>query len=45
LYIVWTIFVSSLSMCYVCNLLEHISIKKWLIFVSASYIPFRNKSQ
>jgi len=27
-HIVWVIFVSSLSMCCVCNLLEHISLKK-----------------
>jgi len=28
LHIVWTIFISSLSKCCVCNLLEHISLKK-----------------
>jgi hypothetical protein len=27
------------------NLLEHISLKKWLISVSASHIPFGNKSR
>jgi hypothetical protein len=43
-YIAWTIFVSNLLMCCVRNLLEHISLKKWLISVSASYIPFVNKS-
>jgi hypothetical protein len=44
LHSVLTIFVWSLSMCSTFNLLEHISLKKWLIFVSASYIPFGNKS-
>ena len=40
-----TIFVSSLSMWSTFNLLEHISLKKWLIFVSASHIPFGKKSR
>jgi len=44
LHIVSTIFVSSLSMWSTFNLLEHISLKKWLISVSASHIPFDNKS-
>jgi hypothetical protein len=44
LHIVSTIFISSLSMCCVCNLLDYISLKKWLIFVSTSHIPFGNKS-
>jgi len=45
LHSVSTIFVWSLSMWSTFNLLEHISLKKWLIFVSASHIPFGNKSQ
>jgi len=45
LHIVSTIFVSSLSMWLTFNLLEHISLKKWLISVSASHIPFDNKSR
>jgi hypothetical protein len=45
LYSVSTIFVSSLSMWSTFNLMEHISLKKWLISVSASYIPFGNKSR
>jgi len=44
LHIVSTIFVSSLLMWSTFNLLEHISLKKWLISVSASHIPFGNKS-
>ena len=44
LHIVSTIFVWRLSMCCVCDLLEHISLKKWLISMSASHIPFDNKS-
>jgi len=40
-----TIFVSSLSMWSTFNLMEHISLKKWLISVSASHIPFSNKSR
>jgi len=36
--------VSSLSMWSTFNLLEHISLKKWLFSVSASHIPFGNKS-
>ena len=44
LHIVWTIFISSLSMYCVCNLLEYISLNKLLISVSASHIPFDNKS-
>ena len=39
------IFAWSLSMWSTFNLLEHISLKKWLISVSASHIPFGNKSQ
>jgi len=39
------IFVSSLLMWSTFNLLEHISLKKWLISVSASHIPFGNKSR
>jgi hypothetical protein len=38
------ILVSSLSMWLTFNLLEHISLKKWLIFMSAFHIPFGNKS-
>jgi hypothetical protein len=45
LHIVSTIFFSSLSMWSTFNLLEHISLKKWLISVSASHIPFGNKSR
>jgi len=45
LHIISTIFVSSLSMWSICNLLEHISLKKWLIFVSVSHISFGNKSR
>jgi len=45
LHIVLTIFISSLSMWSTFNLLEHISLKKWLISVIASHIPFGNKSQ
>jgi len=45
LHIVSMIFVSSLSMWLTFNLLEHISLKKWLISVSVSYIPFGNKLQ
>jgi len=45
LHIVSTIFFSSLSMWSTFNLLEHISLKKWLIFVSVSHIPFGNKSR
>ena len=45
MYIVLTISISSLSMCCFCNLLEHIFLKKWLISVSASHIPFGNKSR
>jgi hypothetical protein len=44
LHIVSTIFVSSLSMWSTFNLLELISLKKWPISVSASHIPFNNKS-
>jgi len=44
LHSVSTIFVSSLSMWSTFNLMEHISLKKWLISVSASHIPFGNKS-
>jgi hypothetical protein len=45
LHIVWTIFISNISMCYVFNLLEHISLKKWVIFMSVSHILFDNKSR
>ena len=45
LHIVSTIFISSISMWSTFNLLEHISLKKLLISVSASHIPFGNKSQ
>jgi len=45
LHSVLMIFVSSLSMWSTFNLLEHKSLKKWLIFVSASHIPFDNKSR
>ena len=44
LHIVSMIFVSSLSMWSTFNLLEHISLKKLLISMSASHIPFCNKS-
>jgi hypothetical protein len=44
LHIISTIFVSSLSMWSTFNLLEHISLKKWLISVNASHILFGNKS-
>ena len=44
LHIIWTIFISSLYVCCVCNLLEHISLKKWSVFMSASHIFFGNKS-
>jgi len=45
LHIVSTIFVSSLSKLSTFNLLEHISLKKWLISISASHIPFGDKSR
>jgi len=45
LHIVSMIFFSSLSMWSTFNLSEHISLKKWLISVSASHILFGNKSQ
>jgi len=44
LHIVSMIFISSLSMWSTFNLLEHISLRKWLVSVSASHIPFGNKS-
>jgi len=44
LHSVSTIFVSSLSMWSTFNLMEHISLKKWLISMSASHILFGNKS-
>ena len=44
LHIVLMIFISSLSMWSTFNLLELISLKKWPISVSASHIPFNNKS-
>ena len=45
LHIVSTIFVLSLLMWSTFNLLEHISLNKWLISISASHIPFGNKSR
>jgi len=45
LHSVSTIFVSSLSMWSTFNLLEHISLKKWVISMSASHIQFGNKSR
>jgi len=44
LHIISMIFISSRSMWFVYNLLELISLKKWIISVSASHIPFGNKS-
>ena len=38
------IFLWSISMCSTFILLEHISLKKWLISVSAPHISFGNKS-
>ena len=45
LHSVLMILVSSLSMWSTFNLMEYISLKKWLISVSASHIPFGNKSR
>jgi hypothetical protein len=45
LHIVSMIFVLSLSMWSTFNLLEHISLKKWLISMNASHITFDNKSR
>ena len=45
LHSVLTIFVSSLSMWSTFNLLEHKSLKKWLISVSVSHILFGKKSR
>jgi len=44
LHIVSMIFILSRSMWFVCNLLELISQKKWIISVSASHILFGHKS-
>jgi len=46
LQIAWMIFISSFSMCWVCNLFKaYIYKKKWLIFMSAFHILFDNKSR